>query len=119
MSALNVDHYLAWRFDLVKRNCWHLTQAAWLDLTGNDLGDRTPDRITAATLSGRFDTDVPEFTRLPAAADPCIVLMRAPGSVPHVGVFYRGRVLQMTSGGASFLPLPVATRGYPSVEFYR
>jgi hypothetical protein len=116
---LDVDSYLARRFDLATQNCWHLTRDAWLELTGRDLGDRTPARLTAAALIGRFDADVPAFRQLDAPAEPSIVLMRQRGAVPHVGVYHRARVLQMTQRGASFLPLEVATRGFADVSFYQ
>lgn len=116
---LNVDAYLARRFHLARQNCWHLVRDAWLELTGDDLGDRTPERITAATLTGKFDTDVPAFRRLDGPQDPSIVLMRSPGVVPHVGIYHQRRVLQMTQRGASFVPLASATVGYSDVGFYR
>jgi hypothetical protein len=117
--VINVAPYLARRFDLAESNCWHLTRDAWLELTGLDLGDRTPERITTAALIGRFASDVPTFTRLEQPVDPCVVLMRRPGAVPHVGVYMSGRVLQMTPTGASFLPMRAATIGFPLVEFYQ
>jgi len=116
---LEVDRYLTRRFDLARSNCWHMLRDAWLELTGRDLGDRTPERITSAALIGRFDSDVPSFQRLQRPVDPCIVLMRAPGAVPHVGLYHRRRVLQMKSTGASFVPLEVATAGFSDVGFYR
>lgn len=117
---LNVDSYLARRFDLATQNCWHLARDAWLELTGVDLGDRTPETISAATLMQRFDSDVPVFEKLAKPVDPCLVLMRRPGLVPHVGVFYRGRILQMTrKRGACFEPLHHATAGFTDVGFYK
>lgn len=117
---LNVDPYLARRFHLVRQNCWHVLRDAWLELTGVDLGDRTPDRISLAALLGRFDTDVPAFQELPAPAEPCIVLMRHPGLVPHVGLHWERRVLQMAQHGPSYHPLHMATAGYPKdgIGFY-
>ncbi len=116
---LNVDSYLARRFDLATMNCWHVTRDAWLELTGRDLGDRTPERITTAALLGQFDSDVPAFERLDGPASPSIVLMRAPGVVPHVGVLWGRRVLQMNSRGPSYVPLATATSGFRDVSFYR
>lgn len=114
-----VDPYLSRVYDLAQMNCWHMLRDAWLDLTGQDLGDRTPERITSASLIGRFDTDVPAFTKLDGPDSPCIVLMRSPGVVPHVGLFLRGKVLQMTKSGASYMPLPTARAGFDEVGFYR
>jgi hypothetical protein len=119
MGRLDVDRYLARRFDLARQNCWHLVRDGWLELTGRDLGDRTPELLTAAALRGRFDSDVPAFEELPSPAEPSIVLMRRPRAVPHVGLYYRARVLQMTPRGASYLPLPAAIAGFPDVRFYR
>lgn len=116
---LSVDSYLGRRFNLARYNCWHLVRDGWLELTGLDLGDRTPERISTAALIGRFDNDVPEFEQLADPASPCIILMQQAGAVPHVGLFYRGKVLQMTAGGASYLPLDTATRGYGLISFYR
>ncbi len=115
---LDVDSYLARRFHLVRQNCWHVLRDGWLELTGVDLGDRTPERLSLAALVGRFDTDVPAFQQLTAPAEPCIVLMRHPGQVPHVGLHWKRRVLQMAQAGPSYLPLATATAGYPDVGFY-
>jgi hypothetical protein len=115
----DVERYLGLRFDLARWNCWHLARAAWLDLTGEDLGDRTPERITTAALLGRFDADVRTFRRLAGPEDPSIVLMRRDGVVPHVGVCFGGRVLQVRPEGASYLRVPAATAGWADVGFYR
>ena len=117
--TFSVDHYLARRFDLATMNCWHLVRDAWLELTGNDLGDRTPVTITKAALIGRFDTDVPGFTKLPGPASPSIVLMLRRGAIPHVGIFYKRRILQMASGGPSYLSIGPATSGFHDVGYYR
>jgi hypothetical protein len=118
-AGLDVDTYLGWRFHLAHANCWHMVRAAWLDLTGRDLGDRTPERITTAALLSRFETGPADLDEQPRAVDPSIVLMANPGTVPHVGVFTRGRVLQVTRDGASFLPLVTATAGFKSVRFFQ
>lgn len=116
---LAVDSYLVRRFDRATQNCWHVARDAWLELTGVDLGDRTPAELTARALIARFDSDVPAFKRLPGPTDPCLVLMRRAGVVPHVGVYYRRRVLQMQVRGPSYVPLADACRGFGPPEFYR
>lgn len=115
---LEIDPYLARRFDLASQNCWHVLRDAWLELTGTDLGDRTPDRISRAAMSQRFDTDVPAFQKLDVPASPCIVLMKHATSVPHVGLYWKRKVLQMGPNGPSFLPLYSAVAGYTQVGFY-
>lgn len=120
MPRLRIDAYLARRFDIVTQNCWHVARDAWFELTGTDLGDRTPEKVTRKALLGRFESDVPTFTKLDGPDDPCIVLMRdGVEVVPHVGIFYRGKVLQMAHSGVSYLPLHLARSDFDSVEFYR
>ncbi len=116
---LSVDAYLSRRFHLARMNCWHLVRDAWLEMTGVDLGDLTPDRLTRDALTARFDDSRPLFTKLAFPADPCIVLMSAQGAVPHVGIYHRRRVLQMTMGGASYVPLEAATAGFSKVEYFK
>lgn len=116
---IDVDKYLSWSFHLAERNCWHMLRAAWLDLTGQDLGDRTPELITKSALLGRFETDVPAFRLLDGPEDPSIVLMTRRGVVPHVGAFFGGRILQVTPAGASYLPPAQACVGFELVRYYR
>ncbi len=115
----STDRYMAWLFDLERCNCWHLARAAWLDLTGRDIGDRTPETITRAALIGRFATDVPTFVKLPGPQEPSLALFTRDRGVPHVGVWVRGRILQMTHSGPSYTPLATAKIGFDQVEFYR
>lgn len=119
MARFSVDPYLNRRFDLANYNCWHLVREVWQELTGVDLGDRTPAHITAATLRGKFDTDVPAFQELPGPVDPSLVLMTRGGAVPHVGVFIAGRILQMSPGGASYTLPHVAGAGFERLRYYR
>lgn len=119
MGRVDVDKYLAKSFDLAHYNCWHLLREVWLELTGVDLGDRTPERITTNSLMRRFDTDVPTFQELAAPEDPSMVLMLRRGVIPHVGVYLRGRVLQMTSTGASYMLPEQACLGFDRVRYFR
>ena len=118
MGRLSVDRYLAWRFHIVRCNCWAPVRAGWLELTGVDLGELTPADISTDALKARFDSQRPRFRLLERPADPSIVLMMTPGMIPHVGLYHRRKVLQMTEGGGSYMPLATATAGWRKVEFY-
>lgn len=119
MGRLDVDSYLAWRFDRERRHCWHLARAAWLELTGQDIGAGEPEGTAYATLACKFAAGAPGFRALDRPSDPCLVLMRRPRVVPHVGVYYRGRVLQLRERGASYMALGPATAGFQEIGFYR
>lgn len=111
--------YLDRRFSLQDYNCWDFTREVWLDLTGRDLGRRTPEVMTKDALLGRFRDGQLEFTEIAAPREPCLVLMEQRGAVPHVGVFTRGGLLQLRSTGVSHLPLSSACLGYRNVRYFQ
>lgn len=115
---LDIDSYLSRTFHRVRQHCWHLTRDAWLELTGVDIGPRGPADMAYEALAVQFTRSDAGFKKLDGPSDPCLVLMRSSGAVPHCGVYVRGRVLQMSRSGASFLPLEVATAGFDEVGFY-
>lgn len=116
--SFSVDRYLGRRFDEVSYNCWDLLREAWLDLTGDDIGHRTPTPATPLAMRRRFDAEEAEFERLPEARSPCIVLMRRPRAVPHVGLFWKGRVLHIQPSGVRYDRLADATLGFTEIRFY-
>lgn len=114
--SFSVDPYLARRGEPNK--CWDLVREAWLEITGHDIGDRTPRRPTMREMIERFDREEREFVRLPEPATPSIVLMRRARLIPHVGLFWLGRVLHMTEVGVHYERLADATRGFDQIGFY-
>lgn len=113
-----VDPYLSREFHQVRYNCWDFLREAWLDLTGVDIGHRTPDPATPLAMRRRFDREESEFRRLAEPAEPSIVLMRRPRAVPHVGLFWRARVLHMQPEGPRYERLEMARLGFKEVRFY-
>lgn len=99
----SVDNYLPRRFDMQSYNCWHMTVDAWKDLTGQELTSR----------------QLGNFTELPAPRSPCIALMQRANEVPHVGVFYQGRILHLhpSMGGCFHIP-SVASIGFTTLKYY-
>lgn len=104
-----LDDYLAKEHRGVDYNCLHFAREAWRDLTGEDL-PATELRITKKVVKS--------FKRLDNPVDPCVVLMRRKFATPHIGIYYRGKVLHLRESGAEFFPLPVATLGFTTVRFY-
>lgn len=113
-----VDTYLGKRFDIVKYNCWDFVREVWLELTGKDVGCRTPEPATPLAMRRRFDKEESEFTRLDKPVSPCIVLMRRPRATPHVGIFYKGKVLSIDERGVTFLPVDIAVLRFTIVRYY-
>jgi hypothetical protein len=113
------DDLLTKRFDLRQYNCWDLVREVWLRLTGLDLG--TPE----LTHHSRFEyEDVVEawegvrYTAIEKPQSPCIVLMQRPRHIPHVGVYYEGRVIHIRRAGPQYQPIEVASLGFTTVRYY-
>jgi hypothetical protein len=117
--VIDIDSFLDRRFDISRYNCWHFLREVWLELTGEDLGDRTPERLSQNALVARFDSDVPAFKKLPGPADPSLALMTRRGSIPHVGVYIKGRILQLAKDGPTYLPPRLAAMGFDEIGYYR
>lgn len=118
MTSLQSDRYMGRVFHPENYTCWDLLREAWLDLTGVDIGDRTPHPATIMSLRERVDRDTGDFQRLDAPRTPCIVLMRQRRAVPHVGLYWRGRVLHLRPPGVRFERLVDASRGFSQVSFH-
>lgn len=118
MRALQPDRYLGLVFHREEFTCWDLIRRAWLDVTGFDIGDRTPHPATPAAMRARFDAEESDFILLAGPVTPCIVLMRQRLAVPHVGLFWRGRVLHMRPAGVRYERLVDARRGFGQVSFH-
>lgn len=99
-------------------NCFSFVRDVWQELTGIDLGDQTPKEHTVNSYNERALKVANTLVKLDSLRDPCIVLLQRARMEPHVGVYYRGKVLHLTKRGAYYIPLDQITPGYPNVSFY-
>jgi len=112
-----VDKYLNRSWDPRFYNCWHLVREFWLELTGQDVQDLTPPAVNADSLKAAFETHTPKFREIKELWDPCIIKMEGIGT-PHVGVYYKGKILHITRNGVQYQPLSVAVLGFKKVSYY-
>lgn len=116
---MSTDKYMHLQFDPDYFDCLHLTRMVWKDATGEDLGERL-DGLMGARGKRRLRAAHPRaFRRLEAPVSPCLVLMQRPRSLPHVGVYLRGKVLHIQETGVEFVPVDIASRGFKTVKFYQ
>jgi hypothetical protein len=116
--SFKVDPYLNRTFSFSSYNCWHFVQDVWKDLTGVDLGNQVPDDKSIASYNTRATDFSKKLTKLPNKKDPCIVLMLRDRTQPHIGVYYKGRLLHLGPRGAEYRPLEHVTGPYQTIEFY-
>ncbi|MBN46211.1 MAG: hypothetical protein CMH23_07025 [Methylophaga sp.] len=115
---MSIDQFYNRVYNRQTYNCAHFVAEVWAHITGRDIthilkGFLLPpkDRYVRAELRRQFE-------KLTEPKSPCIVLMQRPKTVPHVGLFYNGKVFQIHERGVEFQPLDVATRGFKKVGFY-
>lgn len=104
-----IDKYLQRTFKLRGYNCWSLVREFWKDHTGEDLGP----------VIGFSDSKKLTYQKLDKPQSPCIALFLSPGKIPHVGVYWNGKVLHIKQAGAQYVPLNVASFGFQTTEFYQ
>lgn len=115
---MSIDPLFSKRYDKAAYNCAHFLVDAWRHVTGEDLGDRLagflrPPAARVVDWGQRHG-----FAPLDRPRSPCIVAMHRPRTVPHVGMYYRGRVLHLHERGVEYQPLDVASRGFTKLRYY-
>lgn len=118
----SIDEYLSRQHNMKEYNCWDFLREVWLDITGVDVGHRTPSSCSREEMKALFQhgaNDEPLFKRLANRKDPCIVLMMRGNMLPHVGVYLRDRVLHLPEKSyTKFEPIEQATLGFKEVRYY-
>jgi len=113
-----IEKYLEKRFTRTY-NCFNFVREVWLDLTGVDLGDQTPAEHGAEEYNQKALKVANTLITLDAPESPSIVLLQRSRLEPHIGVYYKGKVLHLTKQGVYYMPLDQVTTGYPKVNFYK
>jgi hypothetical protein len=114
-----LDSFFTRRYNRETYNCAHFACEVWEELTGQNIETelagflRPPkDRRTDPALRRTF-------RKLNTPESPCLVLMQRRGSVPHAGVYVRGKVIHIHENGVEFLPVQIASRGFEKLGFYK
>lgn len=117
--SFTVDKYLNKRFNLHHYNCWDLVREVMIELTGKDIGDRTPNPPTALSRIRKFNDEEKDFIKLDKPESPCIVLFKRKKGIPHVGVFWKNKVLHLPETGAKYQPLNIVAVTFTDIGFYK
>lgn len=99
-------------------NCFDFVRNVRKADTGVDIGDRL--QLLRGTFSTRKATvsGLRGWPRLAAPVDGCFVVMQRPRTVPHIGVWVRGKVLHLGATGAQHDKLQNVTRRYKKVVYF-
>lgn len=116
---IGLDSFFTRRYNRETYNCAHFACEVWTHITGRDI-TKELDGFLQPPKERRTDPALRRvFRKLDKPESPCLVLMQRHRSVPHVGVFVRGKVIHLHEMGVEFLPVDVASRGFEKLGFYK
>lgn len=99
-------------------NCFAFARDVWVELTGVDLGQQTPEHRSAALYQDRALQVANTLQPLEKPASPCLVLLLGARTEPHVGVYYRNKILHLNEKGVYYQPLS-DIQGNREARFYK
>jgi len=114
---VSIDKWLGKVYQHDSYTCSDFCREVWADLTGVDLAHALQGLLQAHDGRGLRREHVRHFRALSGPVDPCLVLMQRPRAPVHLGIYIRGKVLQITESGVTFQPVHVATHFYKSYRF--
>lgn len=115
----SIDPLFDRRFNRNNYQCAHFTTEACEYLLGWDLtpafgGLLRPVKDKYVDLKAMRGF----FKSIPNPAHPCVVLMLREGISPHLGLYWKGRILHLTENGVRYEPVEVATMFFTKVRYY-
>lgn len=115
---MNLDDLFFKKYDKNNYNCAHFVRDAWELETGEDISEELEGFLLPAKSRYARAALRRIFKKIKKPQSPCIVLMQRPRSVPHVGIYLRGKVLHLHEKGVERMTPEIASRGFKKVGFY-
>ena len=102
----------------------HLLDRKWTqDYTCNEFACETWELLTNESLTDRLNAFLNgegSFEVLESPVSPCLVFFgRRDAGQSHVGVFYDGRLLHLSSKGVQYVEIDIVAMGFRTMRFYR
>lgn len=117
---MSLDKFFNKKYDRKTYNCGHFACDVWEDITGESIRDKMTPIIECVDTDNMPIRAKNQFVKLQRPESPCIVLMKSIRSELHVGVYNNGNMIHIREDSVvENLPLPVSTRFYTKVRFYK
>lgn len=111
------DKYLDRQYQRGVYDCFHFAREVWLDVAGEDLAERMEWHLRAVSERSLTLSSIKRFERLQEPVTPCLVVMQNRDETPHIGVYWKGRVLHLTESGVEYQPPHIASRNHSHMRF--
>ena len=115
-----IDQFLNRTYNAKNYNCLHFASEVFEAIAGESLLERF-EGLTCGKVSDRHfqRRHRAGFERLPTGISPCVAIFQRPHGTPHIGVFYKGRILHLKETGPIYQDLDIALIPFKSVRFYK
>lgn len=116
---MSIDKFFDKRYNPDSYNCVDFCAEVWKHLTGED---RT---ALIASLQGPIEgrtldrSILAGIVRLAKPVSPCIAIMQRPKAAPHVGIYFKDRILHITERRVEFQPPEIAAMAFQTVGYYQ
>lgn len=115
----SVDDYLERTYNRKTYNCAHFVCEVWQALTGEDISGALRGFLNGRGEGRAIINDLRKFKRLDAPESPCLALFHATRQAPHVGIYFKGRILHIQPRGVEFQPVEVVMLGFKRMGYYK
>ena len=115
---MNLDQFYNRTYNSKTYNCAHFVVEVWVHITGDNIAHILKGFLLPPENRYVDSKLFKHFKKLNEPKSPCIVLMQRPKTPPHVGVYFKGRVFQITEQCVDYQPVDVATQGFNKVGYY-
>lgn len=115
---MTLDSFFGRAYHRRRYNCAHLAIEVWEYLHNRPVAAAMRGFLVPGEVSGGLGhaTGVQPLTR---PCDPCFVLMRSKVREPHVGVFYKGKIIHLAGNHrVQYQPPDVVTMGYTRIRYF-
>lgn len=102
-------------------NCLDFVNEAWTHLFGTSDIIQRLEALSSGVHSSQgrvILSAVRGFVKLDTPVDPCFVVFQRMKMQPHIGIYYKRRVLHLKETGVEFQPLKITKRYFKKIGFY-
>lgn len=113
---MSFDDLFNKKFNKNNYTCADFVCEAWKELTGFEIKNKFGSFLKP---NGKINFKARrDFKRLEKPESPCVVLMLDKKRSPHVGIFYKNKVIHIKESHVEYQPLNIVSRGFEQVRFY-
>lgn len=115
---MSIDKFLDKIYHEEHYNCAHFVCEVWKELKGYDISKTLAGALTRPSRRSLVAHDLRTFELLTVPSSPCVALFQSKRKDTHVGIWFLGKILHITSNGVEWTLMETVLMNFNSVRFY-